>query len=101
MDYCDIELGRFSLNLPVVSGVKTHVKCESEVKYCFMEKAHDEISSVVELYQFTYAPVKKGEKLGRVLYICDGVMIGETEYQSRSTKESEMQYLDAISKTTE
>ncbi len=78
--YETVELEEFSIRLPVISGVKTHVRCGvSEKIFSFIKKDHGEISCVVELYHFAYAPVKKGEKLGTIFYTCDGESIGEAD----------------------
>ena len=79
-NYETVQLEEFSVRLPVISGVRTNVRCGvAEKIYRFMEKEHGEISCTVELYQFAYAPIKKGERLGTVFYTCDGEIIGEAD----------------------
>ena len=86
--YESVELGNFSMRLPVISGVKTNVICGvTEKSYHLIKKGDAEISCKVELYPFAYAPIKKGEKLGRILYMYNGDVIGEATIVALETIE--------------
>lgn len=78
-NYETVELYEFNVRLPVISGVRTNVRCGvAEKTFCFLDKDRGEISYTIEMYQFAYAPIKKGERLGTIFYTCDGEMIGES-----------------------
>ena len=87
-NYEAVTLGEFSIDMPVISGVKTTVCCSTADKISvLLPKSHGEIETRVELYPFVYAPVTKGECLGRVVYLCDGKEIGEIDVVSTETVE--------------
>ena len=78
-NYETVELYEFNVRLPVISGVRTNVRCGvAEKTFCFLDKDRGEISYTIEMYQFAYAPIKKGERLGTIFYTCDGEMIGQS-----------------------
>ena len=72
-NYDSVLLGDFSMELPLISGERTIVRCASDNKeFKLLPADHGEISCVVELYPFVYAPVELGEKLGDLVYYLDG-----------------------------
>ena len=72
-NYDSVLLGDFSMELPLISGERTIVRCASDNKeFKLLPAGHGEISCVVELYPFVYAPVELGEKLGELVYYLDG-----------------------------
>ena len=71
-NYYSVLLGDFSIELPLISGEKTVVRCSADEKsFKLLPADHGEISCVVEMYPFVYAPVELGEKLGEIVYYLD------------------------------
>ena len=68
------------ISLPVISGCSETVMCapKSDVK-AFLTAEHGAIICRIEMYPFAYAPIEYGEKLGRIVYLCDGKEIGSTD----------------------
>jgi D-alanyl-D-alanine carboxypeptidase len=76
-NYESVELGDFSFELPVISGMKESVVCVTDQKFSvLLSKDHSPVEYRLEVYPFVYAPVSAGEKLGRIVYFCDGEEIG-------------------------
>lgn len=68
-----------SLSLPIVGGVQGTVKVSGTVGENVVVGINDQLRRTVELPQFVYAPVKKGQVLGRVCYTCGGKITAQTE----------------------
>ena len=74
---CDV--GRFSYILPAVSGDVDHVKVQSGEKVTvILPRNSSEISYVIELDRFAYAPVIKGDIMGRIVFYLDGKEIADS-----------------------
>lgn len=87
-NYKSVILGDFSMDLDVISGTKATVICSALQKVSvLLPKDHGEIEERVEMYPFAYAPVEKGEKLGRIIYICDGKEICTIDLSAQETVE--------------
>ena len=80
-NYCNQEIN-ISENLPdtveVKKGTKRNVKIlKSENYYALIKKNQkDKIETQVLVPEYITAPIKKGDKIGKVRIICDGEEIG-------------------------
>ena len=64
--------GGFVFDIPVISGETATASCgESNKISVLLPKDHGSIVCKVEVDRFLYAPVEKGEKVGRITYVCD------------------------------
>jgi D-alanyl-D-alanine carboxypeptidase len=68
------------ISLPVISGCSDTVICapRNDVK-AILSTNHDPIVCRIEMYPFAYAPIEYGEKLGRIVYSCNGKEIGSSD----------------------
>ena len=74
------ERGDFSEPLHLISGTENCVTVSNQsALYATLPINHGEITCTVELPRFAYAPIEGGEKLGKLVYRCDGKIIGECE----------------------
>lgn len=72
--------GGIIFDIPVISGVSSTVGCASlKSAYALLPKDHGAIVCKVEADRFLYAPVDKGEKVGKITFVCDGKILGEIE----------------------
>ena len=85
--------GESDITLPVVGGVGEYVTLSAEKDICVpLPKGTGEIAATVYLPRFLYAPVQKGEKIGRIVYSIGGKVIAEAELYAKysvSQKEEE------------
>lgn len=76
----DLTVSEGVLTIPVVSGTKASVICsQQENLSSLLPKDHGAIICRTELKRFTYAPVSRGEKVGQIIYFCDGEEIGRCD----------------------
>lgn len=68
-----------SISLPIVGGVQGTVQVTGTAGENVVVGSNDQLKRTVELPQFVYAPVKKGQVLGRVCYTCGGKIVAQTE----------------------
>lgn len=67
-----------SVMLPLVNGVEEHITvCNPEGVYVVLPKEREDISYTVELSRFEFAPLEKGEVLGRLVFRCGDTVVGE------------------------
>ena len=74
--------GEYSFDIPVAGGTVGSVKCENTLglNACvFSAVEEDDIEVVVYLEKFLYAPVKKGQTVGKVRFTLDGKVLGEAD----------------------
>jgi D-alanyl-D-alanine carboxypeptidase len=69
--------GEMSYVIPVLNGDKEFIKCKnSDDLYAVVRIGNINITSVVEMKRFYYAPITQGSELGRVIYYNNGVEVG-------------------------
>ena len=67
-------------NLKVTGGISESVKIEAEAFSCVIEKGKiSKIQYKIELPESVSAPIKKGDKVGEIVFSCDGSEVGRTE----------------------
>ena len=67
------EKGMYSTSLPVVGGTAEKIKLvNNEELSATLTKAHGEITSRIETPRFLYAPIEKGETVGKIIVLCEG-----------------------------
>lgn len=67
-------------NLKVTGGISESVKIEAEAFSCVLEKGKiSKMQYKVELPESVSAPIKKGDKVGEIVFSCDGSEVGRTE----------------------
>jgi D-alanyl-D-alanine carboxypeptidase (penicillin-binding protein 5/6) len=67
-------------NMKVTGGVSESVKIEAETFSCMLEKGKiSKIQYKIELPESVPAPIKRGDKVGEIVFSCDGGEIGRTE----------------------
>ena len=72
----------------VTGGVKSCVKGEYEAFSKLMTRGMDKnTKQIIELYDSVSAPVKKGDVIGKVKYICNGETVGEVPVLAAETVE--------------
>jgi D-alanyl-D-alanine carboxypeptidase len=65
-------------NIPVINGDKDSIRVSNSNGFSVIMKKNDpQIQTVVKLARYTAAPIKKGDALGKVFFIKDGICIGE------------------------
>lgn len=65
--------------LSVTGGAEEYVTvCNPDACYAVLPRQRGEITHRIELKRFEHAPIEKGEVLGRVVFLCEGVVIGQT-----------------------
>ena len=64
---------------PVVGGMEEYVmlKIDGDITVTVPRGCGD-IDQTIELFRFSYAPIKKGDVMGRIVYTLDGEVISET-----------------------
>lgn len=73
------ERGNLSITMPLVGGVCDWVMLtNSEAVEVTLPKTHGKVSFVIEAPRFLYAPVKSGERVGRIVYYSDGEEIASS-----------------------
>lgn len=80
-----IEPGEFCASIPVISGNGSEIILTNadEVKVTIRKNSGD-IKCTVELFRFYFAPINKGDVLGRLVYTLDGEEIGESKIYALS-----------------
>ena len=67
-------------NLKVTGGISESVKIEAEAFSCVLEKGKiSKMQYKIELPESVAAPIKKGDKVGEVIFTCDGAEVGRTD----------------------
>lgn len=73
------DTGSLSLELPVVGGTSGTVAVQNtEALSALLSREHGTVTRRVEASRFLYAPVARGQIVGRVVYECDGVEIASS-----------------------
>lgn len=72
-----VEIGDFSENIPVVGGKSSFVLCENmhEGFRNVIEGREGEVEYSMEISKFLYAPIKKGDQVGRGIILENDVEI--------------------------
>ncbi|MBQ7380648.1 MAG: D-alanyl-D-alanine carboxypeptidase [Clostridia bacterium] len=72
--------GKYSVSLPVVNGKgETVTAVNSDALSATLKKEHGEITYRIEAPRFLYAPVKKGDVVGKVVCVCDGKEVATSD----------------------
>lgn len=69
----------YRVSLPVVGGARQAVSVAGTSGDAVTIGCDDRLERTVELPQFVYAPVKSGQVLGRVRYVCGRKTVAQTE----------------------
>ncbi len=69
----------YRVSIPIVGGVQRSLSVAGTAGENVVVGCDDRIGRTVELPQFVYAPVKKGQVLGRVRYTCAEKTVAQTE----------------------
>lgn len=69
----------YRVTIPIVGGVQGTIQVAGTASENISVGTDDQIVRRVELPQFVYAPVKRGQVLGRVCYACAGRTVAQTE----------------------
>lgn len=76
--YSADEIGEGSIN--VIGGVKNSAEVVSKKFNCIINKGNAEkIEKIVEIDEYISAPVEIGECVGKIKYLCNGEIIGESD----------------------
>ena len=74
------EPGSESFTVPCVGGDKDSVTVKNQSELSAVVKRDGaEITQVIEMKRFCFAPISQGEVLGKICYYSDGVLLGETD----------------------
>jgi D-alanyl-D-alanine carboxypeptidase len=73
--YRIIRLDCVYITLPVASGSKNELVARADGTSLFLPKSSEEISVQINAPRFVFAPVNKGDKVGEVVYNCQGKTI--------------------------
>lgn len=73
--YRIIRLDCVYITLPVASGSKNELVASADGTSLFLPKSSEEISVQINAPRFVFAPVNKGDKVGEVVYKCQGKTI--------------------------
>lgn len=67
-------------NLKITGGISESVKIEAEAFSCVIEKGKiSKMQYKVELPKSVSAPIKKGDKVGEIVFSCDGGEVGRAD----------------------
>ena len=69
----------YRVTVPIVGGVQGALQVAGTSGDHVVVGCGDQLDRTVELPQFVYAPVKTGQVLGRVRYVCAGKTVAQTE----------------------
>ncbi len=67
----------FSFSLPVVGGMENAVSVTNSDSVLLALRQEQTVDTVVELPPFSYAPVKAGDQVGRVLFLLNGKEVAQ------------------------
>ncbi len=74
------EPGSETFSIPCVGSEESSVTVTNKAEFSVvMRRDGAEVTRVVEMKRFCFAPVSAGDVLGRVCYYADGVLLGEVE----------------------
>ena len=91
-NYTSVKLSEDAVSVPVISGVSNAViGIPREEISALLPKDHGSIVCKIETSRFEYAPVERGEVIGKITYFCDGVRIGSTDIISSQSVELKKQ----------
>ena len=69
--------GDLSYVIPVINGGEDFIKCKNpDDLYAVVKSGDKNITGTAEMKRFYYAPIAKGEELGRVIFYNNGIEIG-------------------------
>ncbi len=95
--------GEFKLALPVSGGTDTYAICTNTAEIAAtLPRHHGALRCVVEAPRFLWAPAKQGDTVGRVIYYCDGELLGvsplavASDVQRKETKKGLWAWLRAL-----
>ena len=95
--------GEFKLALPVSGGMETYALCINTAQIAAtLPRNHGTLRCVVEAPRFILAPAKRGDAVGKVIYYCDNVMLGEsplciaTDVERKETKKGFWAWLTSL-----
>ncbi len=72
--------GEYKVSLPVVGGTSASLKAENLTALAkTLNRGHGEITYRIEAPRFLYAPIKKGDKIGKIICLCDGQTIASSD----------------------
>lgn len=72
-----------SMLLPVISGTRSEIMVGSESFSMILPYDYEKIEMRIEAPRFLFAPIKGGERIGKVVYICDGKEIATSPIYAR------------------
>lgn len=84
---CNCDDRDFYLDVPVVGGDKDTVTVESDRNYDIVMPVEDakKVTRTVYMENFLYAPVNKGEYLGKIVYTLNNKQVAETPISATET----------------
>lgn len=74
-NYQKLTLEGVNMSLPVITGQKNEISLYSDSVSMLFHRSHGEITARIEAPRMLFAPTDKGDRVGRVLYYCDGKLI--------------------------
>ena len=96
-------IGEYKLTMPVTGGNTQWTLCTNTQGICVtLKKDHGPISIEIQAHHFVYAPIKRGDKVGKLIYKCDGEIIGEsalqitTDVQAQNIRKGFWQWLRSL-----
>ncbi len=70
--------GEISLPLPVINGKDSEITLKNSIDVSATVRRGTEITTIIEAPRFVFTPIKAGETVGRVIYVLNGDIIGES-----------------------
>ena len=97
------DVGEYKLTMPVTGGNTQWTICTNTQKICVtLKSGHGPISTEVIAPHFIYAPIQQAQTVGKLIYKCDGEIIGEsilqttTHVQVQNAKKGFWQWLRSL-----
>ena len=97
------DVGEYKLTMPVTGGNTQWTICTNTQKICVtLKSGHGPISTEVIAPHFVYAPIQQAQTVGKLIYKCDGEIIGEsilqttTHVQVQNAKKGFWQWLRSL-----
>ncbi len=81
---CDT--GSFSYIMPAVGGEGDHIVLENTQRLILiLPRSSSEVKAVIELPRFCYAPISKGDNVGKLIFYLDGERIAECDIVAKTS----------------
>ncbi|MBO5716011.1 MAG: D-alanyl-D-alanine carboxypeptidase [Clostridia bacterium] len=86
-NYRRVKIDGFTVKIPVISGNASEIEVKSSDFSLFLPKNSEEITTEIKAPRFIFATIGKGEKVGEVVYKCNGRILAKAPLLACETVE--------------